>query len=133
VLRTGIKVKDARGNAYTPLPAEALPGDLKNLSALLGAMFSNMLGPMGEGMHLFFFPANAEDGTPIASAVREGSFSVDLRDQTFAWRLPLGSLLAPKACPVDGERLSGAWKYCPWHGKELKAVADAPPAAAAPR
>jgi hypothetical protein len=49
VLRAAITVRDARGNAYAPLPPEALPGDLKNLSALLGAMFGNMLGPMSEG------------------------------------------------------------------------------------
>ena len=35
-------------------------------------------------------------------------------------QVPLGALLPPKACPVDGEHWSGAYRYCPRHGKLLE-------------
>jgi hypothetical protein len=82
-------------------------------------MFGNMLGAMGQGMHLFFFPARATDGSSLADATKEGDFSVRLGEESFKWHLPLGSLLPVKVCPEDGERMSGAWKFCPWHGRAL--------------
>ena len=130
-LQPGVRVRDARGSVYTPLAEDKLSGDVKNLSSMVRSMFANMMGPMGEGMHLFFFPAAASDGTQIASAVREGAFSVDVRDRSYSWRTPLGSLTPRRACPVDGEKLSGAWKYCPWHGKPLQDVLPTPPTAPA--
>jgi len=56
--------------------------------------------------------------------MQEGGFSVDLEGKAYTWRLPLGALLTRKTCPVDGEKLSGAWKFCPWHGKTLEASRD---------
>lgn len=129
VLQANIRVRDARGNVYLPLAEDKLSADVKNLASMLRTMFGNMMGPMGEGMHMFFFPAAATDGTIIARATQEGSFAVELRDQSYPWRLPLGSLMPRRACPVDGEHLNGAWKFCPWHGKPLEPL---PPAAVAP-
>ena len=80
----------------------------------------NMLGPMGEHMEFFFFPRTSASGQPIADAKAEGSFRFGVGKDVYDWRLPLGSLLPQKTCPVDGERLSGAWEYCPWHGKKLR-------------
>ena len=79
-----------------------------------------MIGPMGQNMHVFLFPAKDKKGQDIAAAKREGFFSVKLDKREFKWRLPLGSLLRQKVCSVDGEKLNGAWKFCPWHGTELK-------------
>ena len=119
-LRARIKVTDKKGRSYSPLPDDQLTGDVKNLSALLRSMFGNMLGAMGQGLHLFFFPAATTDGSSIAAATKEGTFSVEVGEQSFTWRLPLATLLSPKTCPVDGETMSGGWKYCPWHGKALE-------------
>jgi hypothetical protein len=118
-LRRNLKVVDSKGAIYEPLPEELVSADVKNLSTILKAMFGNMLGPMGGGLHLFFFPATGRDGTAIAAATREGSFAVKLSEESFLWRLPLGSLIPPKICPVDNEKLNGAWKFCPWHGIAL--------------
>jgi hypothetical protein len=118
-VRAGLKVIDAQGRSYPPIPTDELNGDVKNLSAMLASAFSNMLGAMGQSMKLFYFPAKTSEGNSIAAAAEEGSFSVELAGESFRWRTPLASLMQPKTCPVDGESMSGSWKYCPWHGKKL--------------
>jgi len=70
-------------------------------------------------MALFYFPGTTDQGKRIASTTQEGTFSVEVGDQVFAWRTPLGSVLPKKVCPVDGEEMSGAWTYCPLHGEKL--------------
>ena len=71
-------------------------------------------------MHLYLFPAKNKADKPIMEAKKDGAFTIGLADESFNWKLPLGSLLPPKVCPVDGEELNGAWKFCPWHGEALK-------------
>lgn len=117
-LRATVKVKDAAGRVHAPLSDAELSADLRNLAAVLRTLFGSMLGAMGEGIEVFFFPANSADA-PIAVASKEGAFSVTVGTQTFQWRLPLAALMPQKVCPEDGEKMSGAWKYCPWHGKAL--------------
>ena len=74
-------------------------------------------------MQVLLFPAYGNDGIRIADAKEEGSFTVELiGGEAFTWRLPLGSVLPPKVCPVDGEQMSGVWTYCPRHGAELESV-----------
>ena len=119
-IRNSIRLIDNQRNNYRPLSTETVNADLKNFLSLMEPVFVNMLGPLGQNMHFFLFPPKNEAGQDIADAKKEGTFSVKLNQREFKWRLPLGSLLAPKICPVDGERLSGAWKFCPWHGVELK-------------
>ena len=119
-LQNTIKVIDKEGNRISPLSENKIDSDLKNFLQMMKPIFVNMIGPMGQNMHFFVFPAKNKDGHPIAVARKEGAFSVMLGERNFKWRLPLGSLLPPKVCPVDGEKLSGAWHYCPWHGVALK-------------
>ena len=80
-----------------------------------------LLGPAGRNFHFFFFPATTEAGTAIADPRLPGDFSVRVVNERYSWRLPLGSLLPEKVCPADGERLNGAWLFCPWHGDRLVA------------
>jgi hypothetical protein len=118
-LRASVRVVDAKGRTFPPLSEDKLSGDVKVLVAAIQSMFENMLGAMGQGMHLFFFTAQAPDGTSLAEAAKEGGFTVKVGNESFKWRLPLECLIPAKICPEDGERMSGAWKYCPWHGKPL--------------
>ncbi len=57
----------------------------------------------------------------IARATEPGSFAIEVGEMVFKWRTPLGALLHPRVCPVDGEPMKGEWSYCPFHGNELVA------------
>ena len=119
-IQNSIQIVDREGTHYRPLSDEKIDADTKNFLSMMKPVFVNMLGPMGQNMHFFLFPSKNKKGQNIAVAKKEGTFSVKLDKREFKWRLPLGSLLPPKVCPVDGEKMSGAWKFCPWHGVELK-------------
>lgn len=117
-VRNRLRLVDGEGRAHTPLAEDQVSPDARSLLAMMRPVLGNALGAMGENFHFFVF-AGGEGGGAHLSATEEGSFSVFIGDEEFAWRLPLGSLLPPKFCPVDGEALSGAWKFCPWHGAAL--------------
>ena len=132
VLRAQIKVVDSNGRSYLPLADDKIAADVKNLVQIMRPIFINLMGPMGENIRFFMFPARDADGKEIANATSQGSFDILIGDRRFHWRLPLGSVLARKVCPEDGEALSGAWSFCPWHGTKLKTQEAPPPAAAKP-
>ncbi|UCG51919.1 MAG: hypothetical protein JSW58_17430 [Candidatus Latescibacterota bacterium] len=119
-IRSTIRIKDNQGTRYQPLGEDEVGADTKSLLAMMKPVFVNMFGPMGENMHFVIFPAKDKEGRRIGEAKREGAFSVSLGEREFRWRLPLGSLLPPKICPTCGEKLSGAYGFCPWDGAELK-------------
>jgi hypothetical protein len=118
-IRETIRLVDGQGTAYRPLGKEKIGADTRNLLAVMKPILSNMMGQMGENMNFILFPAKSKTGLKIVEAGKEGSFTVKLGESDFVWRLPLGALLPAKICPVDGERLNGAWKFCPWHGDRL--------------
>lgn len=119
-IRNSIRLVDSQRNNYRPLSPETIDADMTNFLSMMKPVLANIIGPLGQNMYFYLFPDKNKTGHEIANAMKEGTFSVKLSQREFKWRLPLGSLLAPKTCPVDGEKLSGAWKYCPWHGVELK-------------
>ncbi len=119
-VRASLLLQDASGTRFAPLTDAQVSPDARNLAAIMKPILSGMLGPMGEHMDFFFFPSKSAEGRLIADAKAEGSFRLQIGEEPYDWRLPLGSLIPKKRCPVDGEQLNGAWKYCPWHGKKLK-------------
>jgi hypothetical protein len=119
-VRSGTRFIDNEGTDYVPFSEDVVDADAKNLLSAMKPVLANILGPMGQNVNFFLFPAKGKKGKKLADPTKEGGFTVKLTDRAFKWRLPLGSLLPSKTCPVDGEKLSGAWKFCPWHGVELK-------------
>lgn len=119
-IQNSIRIVTNEGTHYDPLADENIDADTKNFLSIMKPVFVNMLGPMGQNVHFFLFPSLSKKGKKIADANSEGILWVKLDNRDFKWRLPLGSLIPPKACPIDGEKMSGAWKFCPWHGVELK-------------
>lgn len=119
-----LTVIDRTGREYRPTPDDQVSGDMRNLLGMMKPMLANMLGPMGENFRFYVFPAKDGSGKPLADAKSEGKLGVRLGEESFEWRLPLGSLLPAKMCPQDKEMLNGAWTYCPWHGARL---VEAPP------
>lgn len=113
---------DASGRTWTPLPENDVNVDARMALSMMKPVLQSVAGAMGENIQFIFFQANDAKGRPLAAPTTAGGFTFKSMGLTYTWRLPLGSLLQPKTCPVDGERLSGAWSYCPWHGKELQVV-----------
>lgn len=119
-IRSNIFIRDSHGTVYPPISENKIDVDARMFLSMQKPVLGSILGPLGQNMHFFLFPSENKKGQKIAEAKSEGAFSAKLGEKEFRWRLPLGSLLSPKICPVDGEKLSGAWKFCPWHGVELK-------------
>ncbi|MDD5542348.1 MAG: hypothetical protein PHX83_04170 [Acidobacteriia bacterium] len=118
-IRETTQLLDSSGVRYHPVGDERFEPDLRNFLQMVKPVLSNMMGPLGQNMHFLLFPARNAKGLPIADARKEGSFSIQVNDSVFKWHLPLGSLIPQKTCPVDGEKLDGAWTFCPWHGARL--------------
>lgn len=118
-IRSRLTILDATAREYAPVASDQINADARTIAAVLKPVLSNLVGPMGQNMYFVYFPSLTPAGTPIVDPLVEGSFTVKMGGEVHRWRLPLGSLLPQKVCPVDGERLNGAWKYCPVHGKEL--------------
>lgn len=119
-IRGSIELIDSQGKSHRPLGDEAISADAKNLLSMAKPVFANALGRLGQNVHFVLFPARAQDGGAVVDPRAPGTLTVKLPKSEFKWRLPLGSLVPPKVCPIDGETMDGAWKFCPWHGVELK-------------
>lgn len=118
-VRATVQIRDTKGRVYKPLAANQINADVTNLLSMMKPMFANLFGPLGQNLHFVCFPGKTAEGERIADPKKDGRLSVVLADETFKWRLPLGSLLPPKKCPVCGETVSGAYKYCPWDATKL--------------
>lgn len=119
-IRSNIHIADSKGNLYSPLRYDRIDSDTRSILSVMKPILANILGPIGENMHFYLFPAKDKSDNKIADVKKEGSFFVKLGEREFRWRLPLGSLLPPKICPACGEELNGAYKYCPWDGTRLE-------------
>jgi hypothetical protein len=123
-IRGGIAIRDQAGNIYKPL--ESVDEDAQGFSNLMRPILKNILGPMGEGVQIFFFPKKDAQGKEFADPRRPSDLALlvtDLMDpgiNTYVWHLPLTSLLPAKYCPVGKEKVKANWKYCPWHGNKLQ-------------
>ncbi len=118
-IRAHIQLRNSNGTFYRPLSEHNIDADTKILLSMFKPVLVNTIGPLGRNTHFFLFPSKNMKGRYIAQAKTEGAFTVRLGEREFSWRLPLSSLVSPKICPVDGEKMSGAWKFCPWHGTKL--------------
>jgi hypothetical protein len=115
LMRPNIKL-NYKQKMYQPLKYSELSSEALMLEDAFKPLFGKILGPMGEGMQIYFF--KVDDNS--LSAVKEGSFEILFDKSPFNWNLPLNTLLPPKYCPVDKAKLKGGWKFCPYHGNELK-------------
>ena len=118
-IRTSIRIRDSKGNRYRPFSKDKVDVSTKNLLSMMKPVLVSLLGPLGQNMHFFLFPAKNKKDQSICKAKKEGVFWVELGEREFKWRLPLGSLFPPKICPKCKEKCSGAWQFCPWCGTEL--------------
>ena len=111
---------DKKNVSYIPLVESEIDSRTQSILSFMKPVLGNMLGKLGDNMHFFLFQKKDNPLEPIIHPKLEETFSVKLSGEEFQWKLPLGSLLKPKICPVDGVKMNGSWRYCPYHGKELK-------------
>jgi hypothetical protein len=120
-LRDTLSIRGTDGQRHEALAESKLPDDLTNLLGALAPIMSNLIGKLGENMSFFVFPARDAQGNRTDDPTSKGRFTVGLGSEEYAWRLPLASLLEKKTCPKCGERLNGAYEFCPWDGAKLPA------------
>lgn len=114
-----LSITDHLNNNYTPLKSSDIDIKTAEVIGFIKPVLSRMLGQMGDNMHFFLFQDKNNPGHSIIDPRSTNAFTVLLGGEAFTFKLPLGSLLKPKKCPIDSELLNGAWAFCPFHGKEL--------------
>jgi hypothetical protein len=107
------------GEKFLPLKESELSPDARSFLAMMKPMFASMLGQMGESMEFIVFKGNNEAGAQALNPHSEGSFTFNLGNKEFSWRLPLASLLPPKFDPDSDEKFPGNYIYSPYTGKKL--------------
>jgi len=118
-VRDLVRLKDGKGNTYSPLPENQLDPSVPGLLAFLKPGLARTAGSAAQNIYFYAFPGSTKDGTRICDPTKEGSCEVEVGTRQFKWRLPMGSLLPKQKCPTCGEMLSGAFKFCPYDGTRL--------------
>lgn len=108
------------GKTVEALAPESISPGAQLLLAQLKPALGSMAGQIGENLEFVVYPGKA-DGRFLLDAAKEGSFEVSLYEQTFTWRLPLGSVLPPKVDGKTGEQFPGNYNYNPYTGGRLEA------------
>jgi hypothetical protein len=124
-VRSSVRMQGRDGVSYPPLAASKVGEGPNIVVEVIKPILTNLLGPLGENMRFFYFPATGKDGVRLAEARGSGQLSMFLGPREYRWRLPLGSVFPPKQCPTCTEFYSGAFKFCPLDGIKLPA-GDAP-------
>jgi hypothetical protein len=122
-IRDSIRLTINDSVVFHPLEEKNLNSTMRDLLGLLRPIMSSMLGQMGNYLSFFVFENTNPKGKYYIDAGSPGKFSISLSQSTvFSWRLPLDVLTPPSYFPVDGEKLSGKFEYCPYHGRKLKST-----------
>lgn len=118
-IRKSIKLYDSSGNIYLPVNENDLSPLASQVLEKIKPVMSQMLGQFGDGMRLFLFDARLVDGKPPYNVAKSNHFTLSWDQTNLKWILPFASILPPKYCPVDNEKMQGNWNYCPVHGVKL--------------
>lgn len=119
-LRKSLSIIDGDGKKYYPLNNKDLLPETSTFISAMKPMFEGMLGKMGSGMHFYFFKIKDKKGENIIDEYKEGHFIIKHSSREFEYKLPLTTLLPPKKCSIDNEKMKGNWNYCPIHGVKLE-------------
>ena len=119
-IRNSIRLTDSSKNIYKPLEDIDISSDAKRLVQTLKPVMAQMLGQFGTGTRIYLFKAKIVDNQPSINVMTKNSFTLSWNSTSFTWKLPLSSILPPKYCPVDNEKMKGNWEYCPIHGVKLE-------------
>lgn len=118
-VRANARLIDTEGIGVAPKTDDEIDADAKNLVQMFTPIMANMIGALGQNMHILLFPAKTTAGAKFASATERGEVKVKLGAKEFKWRLPLDCLVPAKTCAGCGQECKGSWSFCPWCGKNL--------------
>jgi hypothetical protein len=108
------------GKTIAPIAPEKLTAAAQAVLASVKPVLAGMLGKVGQSVEMVIYPSKQGD-QKLIDPLRPGSFKYTLYDQTFTWRLPLGSLLPPKVDPKTSEEFPGSYEFNPYTGEPLRA------------
>lgn len=115
-----ITLEVANKKVYTSIAKDSIKSDTKRILDVLKPLLSNSIGALGESFEFHVFPRNDSSNQKIANPFEKGTFTVLVNSTEFVWELPLSTFVPELICPKDSVLMNGKWKYCPWHGVELK-------------
>ena len=116
-LRKNLVVFDEDGEEYLPMDKDDLSYEASMVLNILEPVLTNLLGQLGEGMHVI--PFEKKNGGKVLDAYSDKG-ELEYMDKEVGLDLPLASLLNEKTCPKDGAKLNPKWNYCPHHGDRLE-------------
>lgn len=123
-VRSELMLRGMDGVDYRPIRPEQISEEAKTLIELMRPVFTNLLGPLGQNIRIYYFPARNKEGKPLTDPRASGLFSVFLGNREYRWRLPLSTVMPARKCPTCAEALSGAFKFCPYDGAKLSEPAN---------
>jgi len=116
-------IKNARvevsGTVIEPLAPEVISPVAQVLLSQLKPAMASMAGAVGGAMEFVVYPAKSADGKPLLDAAQNGTLKITLYEDTFTWRLPLGSLLPARIDKKSGEEFPGNYQFNPFTGDKL--------------
>ena len=112
-------IEDMRGATYSPLAADSVAEEVRNLIQTMRPLLANMMGAMGQHMEFLIFPSTDKTGHRIADPKSDGSLTIHLSDVALRYRLPLGSILPATLDPKTGESFPGNYHFNPYTGGKL--------------
>ncbi|WP_213435361.1 MULTISPECIES: hypothetical protein [Lysobacteraceae] len=118
-VRADLHLVDPAGREYTALPPDQVDKQLALMLQILKPMLASVVGEMGNNLNFYVFPGKAKDGKRTADPLAEGKLVVKLFDETYPFRLPLGSVLPARFDPATGERFPGSYRFNPFTGAQL--------------
>jgi len=118
-IKESILLVDQKGVKHEPIKEKNINTNTQNLMSSFKPILKNMLGTMGENMHFFVFPDQDKKNERLNDPAQKGKVMLQLFEEEYSWNTPLGSVVAPKFCPIDNAKMNGSWDYCPWHGDKL--------------
>lgn len=118
-IKKHIAIIDDNNVKHLPLSKNQIEGAAFAVAENMKPFFAQALGQMGRGIYFYFFKIKDDSGKNVINATLPGEFKVIHLNSEFYWKLPLTTLLPPKFCPIDKEKMKGNWIFCPIHGQKL--------------
>lgn len=110
---------ETHNSRYLPINKAELSPDIVNFFQMMKPILGGMLGQFGDGTEFFAFEGKDKNGNRLIDPMKEQRFTLTL-ENSYKYRLPLGSLLPKKMDPTTREEFPGNYKFNPFTGARLR-------------